>query len=73
MKKLQTKCEKLKNKNRNLKQEVVNLKSRMPVNMTEFGAVEQSRQQAKERARRDVEGKSVSRFSQVSSLIFNLL
>lgn len=74
MKSLRKKYEKLKNETRNLKQEVVNLKRHMLMNMTGFSEGEQYCQKAEERARRDIEAKSeVSRCSQVSALIFNLL
>lgn len=73
MKALQKKCEKLKNEKKKWKQEGINLKTHMEMNMVEFSELEQYKRKIEERARQDIEEKleEVNLFLQVNALIFN--
>ncbi|XP_045714016.1 ankyrin repeat domain-containing protein 26-like isoform X2 [Phyllostomus hastatus] len=57
MKALQKKCEKLKNEKKKWKQEGINLKTHMEMNMVEFRELEQYKRKVEERARQDIEEK----------------
>ncbi|XP_053525346.1 LOW QUALITY PROTEIN: ankyrin repeat domain-containing protein 26-like [Artibeus jamaicensis] len=57
MKALQKKCEKLKNEKKKWKQEGINLKTHMEMNMVEFSELEQYKRKIEERARQDIEEK----------------
>ncbi|XP_032956686.1 ankyrin repeat domain-containing protein 26 isoform X2 [Rhinolophus ferrumequinum] len=54
MKGIQKKCEKLENKNMELKQELFNLKSHIEMNMVEYSEVELYKREIEERARQEV-------------------
>lgn len=71
MKAIQKKCEKLENKKKKWKQEVVNLNKLLEMNVVEFGEVEQYKRKIEERARQDVveKLKEVNLFLQVNLLI----
>lgn len=75
MKAIEKKCEKLENKKQKLKQEIVNLKRHMEMNMVEISEVLLYKQKIEERARQDVEDKleEVNQILQVNLLIFNVL
>ncbi|XP_054447992.1 ankyrin repeat domain-containing protein 26 isoform X1 [Pteronotus mesoamericanus] len=57
MKAIQKKCEKLKNEKKKWKQEGINLKRHMEMNMVEYSEVEQYKRKIEERARQDIEEK----------------
>ncbi|XP_053778450.1 ankyrin repeat domain-containing protein 26 isoform X2 [Desmodus rotundus] len=57
VKALQKKCEKLKNEKKKWKQEGINLKTHMEMNMVEFSELEQYKRKIEERARQDIEEK----------------
>lgn len=52
MKEIQKKCEKLKNENKKLKQELVNFKNHIKMNMIKYSEVEQYKQEIGEQDRK---------------------
>ncbi|XP_043740120.1 translation initiation factor IF-2-like [Cervus elaphus] len=61
----QKKCEKLEKNNKKLKQDIVNLKSHIEMNMTEHSQVEQYKQEIEERARQEL----VEKFKEVNTVL----
>ncbi|XP_047599257.1 ankyrin repeat domain-containing protein 26 isoform X2 [Lutra lutra] len=54
MKEIQTKCEKLEKNKKKLEQQVVNLRSRVEVNMVEYSKIEQYKRELEERTRLNI-------------------
>lgn len=75
MKGIQKRCEKLENKKKELKQELLNLRSYTETNMVDYREVERYKREVEERARQDLveKLKEVNLFLQVNLLSFNAL
>lgn len=77
MKGIQKKCEIQENEKKKLKQDLVNLKSHMEMNMVDYGEVEKYKREIEERARQEIveKLKEVNLFLQViycALMCFNL-
>ena len=75
MKEIEMKCEKLEKNKKKLEQEVVNLKSRVEVNMVEYSKIEQYKRELEERTRLNIAEKlkEVDLFLQVNLFVYNML